>query len=478
MKNKFTLLIFTILTIASNAQTGINTKTPNATLDIKGNPDDINIIDGVITPRITGDKLRLKTNYSSIHKGAIIYVTTADTAPSGQTINVKKEGYYYFDGVIWQNLISTTSHNDTEPWLETSTTKTATNNSQNLYKNGKVGLGNFSNEEPIGNLHIKTLHTSVYLENYSPDILAPNLILRKSRNNTSINNNDLLGNLQFGGYTNAFYQRAEISGIVDATPTEDNLPTALIFSTGTTELSERLRISSSGNLGIGTNNPAYKLDIATGGTAILPKEGFRLVDGNQTKGKVLTSDSDGIGTWKDIQYEIVRGYFTPTTSISDHYVAGSPSKNLGAYITLPPGAWEVETNLLINPGNLGSNSYTFLRFGFSDSPTGVAITGDIITQTVDGRKIAPNISGTNITFDYTPMPDPSPTPSPEPYLGDSYYSIINGKVTIINSSIGNKTYYLFVADAQYKGAQRTFYSLGKLEYTENMISARRAIDVQ
>jgi len=33
--------------------------------------------------------------------GAMVYVTAADTAPAGQTINVTTPGYYAFDGTVW-----------------------------------------------------------------------------------------------------------------------------------------------------------------------------------------------------------------------------------------------------------------------------------------------------------------------------------------------------------------------------------------
>ena len=33
--------------------------------------------------------------------GAMVYVTAADTAPAGQTINVTTTGYYAFDGTVW-----------------------------------------------------------------------------------------------------------------------------------------------------------------------------------------------------------------------------------------------------------------------------------------------------------------------------------------------------------------------------------------
>lgn len=52
-------------------------------------------------------------------------------------------------------------------------------------------------------------------------------------------------------------------------------------------------ITSDGNIGVGTANPTYKLEIiASNG------KGFRLVDGSEGAGKFLVSDKNGIATWK------------------------------------------------------------------------------------------------------------------------------------------------------------------------------------
>ncbi len=97
------LLVFISVNVAFT-QVGIGTTTPESTLDIVGKPTDTSILDGVIPPRITGDQLRAKT-YTSDQVGAIVYVTTADSAPAGQTVEVQAIGYYYFNGTKWIKLI-------------------------------------------------------------------------------------------------------------------------------------------------------------------------------------------------------------------------------------------------------------------------------------------------------------------------------------------------------------------------------------
>jgi hypothetical protein len=101
MKNRlFALAIITIGGFEANAQVGINTDQGQATLDVVGSPAVAAKLDGIIAPRITGTQLRAK-NYGTAQAGALVYVTAADSAPAGQTINVTAIGYYYFDGSKW-----------------------------------------------------------------------------------------------------------------------------------------------------------------------------------------------------------------------------------------------------------------------------------------------------------------------------------------------------------------------------------------
>ncbi|GAB0155529.1 hypothetical protein CHRYSEOSP005_07900 [Chryseobacterium sp. Alg-005] len=125
------------------AQVGVNTTSPQATFDVVGNPSDITKYDGIIAPRITGDQLKAKT-YSSLQTGALVYVTVADSAPGGQTLEVTSPGYYYFNGDTAINKwikLSTGISATPEPWNVQNTATPATSNNQNIYQNGKVGVG-------------------------------------------------------------------------------------------------------------------------------------------------------------------------------------------------------------------------------------------------------------------------------------------------------------------------------------------------
>ena len=113
---KKNLLLLSILCSAATlqAQVGINTQEPKATLDVIGNPQDTSKFDGVIAPRITGDQLRAKS-YTTSQIGAMVYVTIADTAPAGQTADVTAKGYYYFDGTKWVRLSNSSPNVSVDP---------------------------------------------------------------------------------------------------------------------------------------------------------------------------------------------------------------------------------------------------------------------------------------------------------------------------------------------------------------------------
>ena len=85
------------------AQSGINTQTPNSTLDV-ATINTASHIAGIIAPRLTLAELAAKGNtlYGAAQTGSIIYITNISGAGNtGQRANIKTVGYYYFDGTVW-----------------------------------------------------------------------------------------------------------------------------------------------------------------------------------------------------------------------------------------------------------------------------------------------------------------------------------------------------------------------------------------
>jgi predicted NAD-dependent protein-ADP-ribosyltransferase YbiA (DUF1768 family) len=76
---------------------------------------------------------------------------------------------------------------------------------------------------------------------------------------------ETLGTVRFSGSDGTnFFRAAEIGGFVDGTPGTNDMPGRLVFSTtadGASSPTERMRIDSSGNVGIGTSAPVTKLNL-------------------------------------------------------------------------------------------------------------------------------------------------------------------------------------------------------------------------
>ncbi|NDW08763.1 hypothetical protein, partial [Dysgonomonas sp. 520] len=63
---------------------------------------------------------------------------------------------------------------------------------------------------------------------------------------------------------------------------------------GNTNISDDVVVDNNGNVGVGTNAPQTKVDIRSSTI----NKGFRLQDGSEDSGKVLTSDASGNATWQ------------------------------------------------------------------------------------------------------------------------------------------------------------------------------------
>ena len=112
---------------------------------------------------------------------------------------------------------------------------------------------------------------SLSIARFANDTSGPQLNIGKSRNGTIaagtiVQDNDELGSLYFDGDdgTDLNTPAARIAAFVDGTPGANNMPGRLVFSTtadGSASPTERLRIDSAGQVGIGTTSPTATLHI-------------------------------------------------------------------------------------------------------------------------------------------------------------------------------------------------------------------------
>ncbi|NML69064.1 hypothetical protein HHL23_04570 [Chryseobacterium sp. RP-3-3] len=186
-------------------QLGVNTLTPQATLDVTSSPNK-NVPDGIIAPRATGDQIRANDLlYAAPQRGAIVYATAAVTAPSPKTVNITAVGYYYFDGTIWKKFSgsetltsltlnvpnSTLDYKDEngstntinisplvkEPWYKQSTTEQATSNTEPIYQMGNVAIGSIAPTAKLdvnGGVRIRNIDDASSIANKTVLLADPN----------------------------------------------------------------------------------------------------------------------------------------------------------------------------------------------------------------------------------------------------------------------------------------------------------------
>ncbi|MDQ1095253.1 MULTISPECIES: hypothetical protein [Chryseobacterium] len=104
-KEKNLATVFLLITGCMYGQVGINTTSPKATLDVTAKTTDGTRPEGIIAPKLTGDQIKSADGqYLSDQKGVIVYATAAVNSASAKTANITSEGYYYFDGNLWQKI--------------------------------------------------------------------------------------------------------------------------------------------------------------------------------------------------------------------------------------------------------------------------------------------------------------------------------------------------------------------------------------
>ena len=150
---------------------------------------------------------------------------------------------------------------------------------------------------------------------------APVLNVSKSKSstlntNTAVVDDDYLGYIQFKGANGSGYNvAAQITGEVDGTPGVDDMPGRIVFSTtadGASSPTERLRIDSSGRVGIGDSNPDVAFSIKGSGGPVCRIQAtdqtnarLRIQAGNTSESFLEFGDSDDTDVG-----EIVYGHST------------------------------------------------------------------------------------------------------------------------------------------------------------------------
>lgn len=135
---------------------------------------------------------------------------------------------------------------------------------------GQVSIiGTNLSDASRGDLHIEKsgYFTLLFLDTYAAGA-ASFSVQRRARGTAAspaaVEAGDTLGGFSFRGYgaTGAFVQTGLVHAVIDDSVSGAEVPAALVFGAGRTSAAERMRITSSGRVGIGTPSPSCALHVA------------------------------------------------------------------------------------------------------------------------------------------------------------------------------------------------------------------------
>ncbi|PXW13602.1 hypothetical protein C8D70_1085 [Chryseobacterium sp. CBTAP 102] len=335
MKKNLTRLVLLFSSITTYSQIGVNTATPNATLDVRSSANDLSKTDGIIVPKLTGDQLKLKDSlYGTDQIGTIIYATTAVLSPTVKTAAVTSQGFYYFDGNKWVKIQAGIPTGDPTPdaFIDDPTNamvKLGASSSGNtratgadfvVKDNGNTGIGTSSPSQKLDvngiakadKVAIGANYTSAALYVKNNIAAEPILGLASSDNIYRMYVQDG-GNVGIG--TSSPSQKLDVNGIAKADKVavganytsaalyvKNNIAAEPILGLASSDNIYRMYVQDGGNVGINTNSPSQKLDVdgnirlrnVPGATNLQPTDRIMILsdDGTGKKVNVSTLKSD------------------------------------------------------------------------------------------------------------------------------------------------------------------------------------------
>lgn len=263
---------------------------------------------------------------------------------------------------------------------------------------GQVGMGTMA---PSAELHVVTSNANVLrgllLDQITNDDNGYAMTMRKTRGTTgsplAAVNGDSLGNLAASAYDGTqFVNGARIKFAADGTVAAGSVPTALQFHTGTAAFgAERMRITSSGNVGIGEANPTEKLVV----------NGNIVATGSITGATVVGSIYQDLAEWVPAAEDIPPG----TVVVLNPDVENEVTASSRAYDTTVAGVVSSQPGIILgvrghNKEQIATTGRVRVRVDATNAPIRV---GDLLVSS-DKRGVA--MKSQPIDFNGRPMHQP------------------------------------------------------------------------
>jgi hypothetical protein len=293
----------TLVIDAANNRVGVNNATPTTALDVTGTATiSTNLAFTGTGNRITGDfsnatvANRVAFQTSTANSTTSVFILPSGTGTTGQLAAFNNS-----DPTNASNINLTV--NTTESSIRAGNVGSGTYLPLTMYTggserlridtSGNVGIGTSSPSSAL-TVGDGTAPTNITVLNalFSTNTASgANIVVRKSNDTagvtsnlsfarsrgtaaspTAVSSGDNLGNFVSYGFDGTNYIiAAQITTAVDTTPGTNDMPGRIVFSTtadGAASVTERMRIDSSGNVGIGTSSPGYPLTVVSASSSV------------------------------------------------------------------------------------------------------------------------------------------------------------------------------------------------------------------
>ncbi|AZA48944.1 hypothetical protein EG346_12505 [Chryseobacterium carnipullorum] len=245
------------------AQVGIHTSLPLSTLDInaKNSTGTSNGVDGLLIPRVDRERAQSMT---SVPISTLIFINSISTGTSaGTAINIDATGYYYFSGTAWVKLGTSNFYNSNGRLAGTRIV--TTNGNPIVFMNDMTSVG----------------------------IVASSVLGTLSANGSSRGSLSLTGGSSHLDLYVDDNNQAQINSYGNSTQLSIGTTNDAALALKTNDR-EKIIILGNGNVGIGTNTPGSKFEIASGNANISGLRFTNLTSASPTgTGQSIGVDTNG-----------------------------------------------------------------------------------------------------------------------------------------------------------------------------------------